>query len=146
MRTLFVAEPPRPWIELPKLVVDASVLASFVFAEPNRDEAEAQMRGRGLCAPTLVDYEFANVALNKIRRKAVSIDHAGRALTEYADLDVERWEADPAELVRIGGEYGLSAYDASYLWVAGHLRAPLATFDKRLAAAASLYLKQLPAS
>ena len=76
----------------------------------------------------------------------MSIDDAGRALAQYADLDVERWDADPGELVRIGDEYGLSAYDASYLWVAGRLRAPLATFDRRLAAAASLYLKQLPAS
>jgi len=146
VRTLFVAEPPRSWIDLPKLVVDASVLASFVFAEPNRDEAEAQMRGRGLCAPALIDYELANVALNKIRGKAVSIDHAARSLAHFADLDVERWEADPGELVRIGEEYGLSAYDGSYLWVAGHLRVPLATFDGRLAAAAVLYLKQLPAS
>ena len=36
--------------------------------------------------------------------------------------------------------YGLSAYDAAYLWVAGSLKAPLATFDAKLAEAAQLYL------
>ena len=122
MRTLFVAEPPRPWAGRPKLVVDASVLAASVFAEAKRHEAEAQMRGRALCAPTLIDYEIANVALNKIRGKAVSFDDAGRALALYESMSVECWEADPGELFRIGEEYRLSAYDASYLWVAGRVR------------------------
>jgi predicted nucleic acid-binding protein len=43
----------------------------------------------------------------------------------------------------IGNSFELSAYDAAYLWVAGHLRAPIATFDARLAAAAKTYLAQL---
>ena len=146
MRTLFVAEPPPPFSGRPKLVVDASVLAAAVFAETKRYEAEVSMHGRTLCAPTLIDYELANVALNKIRDRTVSIGDAGRALARYADLEVERWEADPGELVRIGEKFRLTAYDASYLWVAGHVRAPLATFDARLAAAAVQYLKQLPAS
>ena len=102
------------------------------------------MRGRTLCAPTLLDYELANVALNKVRCKSMSVDDAGRALAEYVTLDVERWEADPDELVRIGEEYRLSAHDAAYLWVAGRVRAPIASFDRSLAAAAAAYMKQLP--
>ena len=69
MRTLFVAEPPLSSSRRPRLVIDANVLAAVLFAEPNRDEAEAQMRGRTLCAPALLDYELANVALNKVRGK-----------------------------------------------------------------------------
>jgi len=144
VRTLFVAEPPLSSSRRPRLVIDANVLAAVLFAEPNRDEAEAQMRGRTLCAPALLDYELANVALNKVRGKSMSVDDAGRALAEYVTLDVERWEADPDELVRIGEEYRLSAYDAAYLWVAGRVRAPIASFDRRLAAAAAAYMKQLP--
>ena len=102
------------------------------------------MRGRALCAPSLIDYELANVALSKIRSNAVSVDDVGRALGVYATLDIERWDVDITSVIRIGEDFGLTAYDAAYLWVAGRLRAPIATFDARLAAAAVSYLKQLP--
>jgi predicted nucleic acid-binding protein len=36
--------------------------------------------------------------------------------------------------------YQLSGYDAAYLWLAGALAAPLATFDAKLAKAANAYL------
>lgn len=144
MRTLFVAEPPRSWAERPKLVVDASLLAATLFSEPARGQADAQVHGRALHAPSLIDYELANVALNKIRSKAVSADDAQHILDVYRQLEIERWDVDPASVIRIGEDFGLTAYDAAYLWVAGHLRAPIATFDARLAAAAATYLKQLP--
>ncbi len=146
MATLFVAEPAGAWAERPRLVVDASLLAATIFAEPGRDEALAQMRGRTLCAPALIDYELANVALNKIRGKAISADEAARALGAYVTLDIERWDVEPVSAVRIGEEFGLTAYDAAYLWVAGRLRVPIATFDARVAAAAAAFLKQLPSS
>jgi predicted nucleic acid-binding protein len=142
--TLFVAEPQQPWALRPKLVVDASLVVAAVFGEPDRDQAKAQMRGRALCAPALIDYELANVALSKIRSKAVSADDAGRALGVYGSLEIERWDVEPASVVRIGADFGLTAYDAAYLWVAGRLRVPIATFDARVAAAAASYLRQLP--
>ncbi len=40
--------------------------------------------------------------------------------------------------------YQLSAYDAAYLWLAAELKAPLATFDAKLAAAAQAHLGALP--
>ena len=39
--------------------------------------------------------------------------------------------------------YELSAYDAAYLWLAAELRAPLATFDRRLAEATQAHLGTL---
>lgn len=102
------------------------------------------MRGRALCAPSLIDYELANVALSKIRNKAMSADDAGRALGFYGQLEIERWDVEPVSVIRIGEDFGLTAYDAAYLWVAGRLRVPIATFDARVAAAAASYLKRLP--
>ena len=41
-------------------------------------------------------------------------------------------------------QYNLSAYDASYLWLAAELQCPLATFDDKLAKAAQAHLSTLP--
>lgn len=144
MVTLFVAEPPSQWTERPRLVVDASLLAAALFGEAGRDEAEAQMRGRSLCAPALMDYELANVALSKIRARSVSADEARQALDIYGALAIERWDVELAPVVEIGDRFGLTAYDAAYLWLAGRLRVPIATFDGRVGAAAAAFLKELP--
>ena len=143
MTSVFVAEPPARWSPRPKLVVDASVVAARVFEEAQREQAEAQMRGRSLCAPTLIDYEIINVALSKIRARGLSAADAARIVSLYANLDIERFDVDMPSTLNIGETFELSAYDAAYLWVAGHLRAPIATFDAHLAAAATAYLSQL---
>ncbi len=44
-------------------------------------------------------------------------------------------DVDHADAVLIARATGLTAYDASYLWLAGHLGAELVTLDARLAAA-----------
>lgn len=139
-----MAEPGAGWAERPKLVIDASLVVAVAFAEPERDVALAQMRGRTLYAPSLIDYEVANVALSKIRRKAVTAAEAQRSAGIFGEMAIERWDIELASVVRIGEQFGLTAYDAAYLWVAGRLRAPIATFDARVAAAAASYLKQLP--
>jgi predicted nucleic acid-binding protein len=144
MANVYVAEPRLDWAQRPKLVIDASLVAAAAFGEPERDQALAQMRGRALCAPALIDYEVANVALSKIRCKAVSADEARRALGVFREFAIDRREVDPGALIGIGETFGLTAYDAAYLWVAGELRAPIATFDSRVAAAAAAYLTQLP--
>ena len=51
---------------------------------------------------------------------------------------------DIAAQVALAQRYGLSAYDAAYLWLAAELKAPLATYDQKLGAAARLHLASLP--
>lgn len=137
---LIVAEPPAAYARRPRLVVDASVLATAVFAEASLDHAVAWMRGRALCAPHLVDYELANVALNKIRRRSITDAAATSALDALASLDMERHAIVPGDVLALAVQYGLTAYDAAYLWLAGNLQAPLATFDVELGAAAQKHL------
>ncbi len=66
--SLFVAEPPAAYHIRPQAVVDASVLAAFLFQEPEAAEAEAQLRPYSLIAPALLTYEIANIAVSKSRR------------------------------------------------------------------------------
>lgn len=55
-------------------------------------------------------------------------------------------DGPPEEIVTIASHYRLTVYDAAYLLVAAAIRAPLATFDKKLSIAASDYLRNLPAA
>lgn len=140
MTTLIIAEPPAEYQIRPLLVVDASVLTAAIFAESNRDQALQWMRGRALHAPQLVDYELANAALNKLRRKQATAETAAAALTTFSALDIERQPTALDGVFRLAAQWGLTAYDAAYLWLAAELKAPLATFDSRLGAAAKAHL------
>lgn len=121
-------------------MVDASVLAAAIFAETALDDAVAWMRGRALCAPHLVDYELASVAINKVRRRSITGAAAVSALDAFVSLDLERHAIAPGAMFELAVQYGISAYDAAYLWLAGNLQAPLATFDAELGAAAQRHL------
>lgn len=138
---LHVAEPVAAYARRPWLVVDASVVAAVLFAEPWRDEAEARFRGRRLCAPSLIDFEIANIAVLKGRKKMLGNEEIERALAAYSGLDLRRENVAASAMRKVAFDYGLTAYDAAYLCVAEAVQAPLATFDALLGRAAKRYLR-----
>jgi predicted nucleic acid-binding protein len=140
-RALHVAEPPAHYRIRPPLVLDCSVLAASVFQEDAQDLAQEHMRHSELHAPYLLQYELANVALKKLRQGFEEVSRAGLQRALEIDVDLHRIEIQ--EVAALANQYRLSAYDASYLWLAADLRAPLATFDEKLAAAAREYLAKL---
>ena len=137
--TLYVAEPPPAYLARPPMVVDCSVLVAVLFKEPTRESALQTMTGRTLHAPTLLDSEIANVAVKK-SRGGLSQAMVGDALTLYVEQAIEQHRPDVQAQYALALRYQLSAYDAAYLWLAGVLQAPLATFDAKLAKAARDYL------
>jgi len=139
---LYVAEPPRLWADLQPTVVDCSVMAALIFDEPAGQTAAALLAGRAMHAPSLLPYEMASVACKKLRAGAQASE-IERALTDFDEQAVELHACAPAAAAQIAQRYGLSAYDAAYLCLAAALRAPLATFDKRLGEAATTHLGQL---
>ena len=139
--TLFVAEPPAIYRIEPPLVVDCSMLCALLFQETERDEAQAQLAARTLLAPALLDYELANVALKKARQGAAPL--AQHALAAYAAMAISLHGIDPVAVLAMAHRYGLSAYDAAYLWLASQMKAPLATFDRKLGEAARQHLGAL---
>lgn len=138
-RVLYVAEPPALWRLRPPVVVDCSVLAALLFAETNADEAAALLAGKLAHAPTLLPFEMTNVARSKLRAGAQS-EAVLAALQDFDDQRIELHAVPPVTLLGLATQYQLSAYDAAYLWLAGDLAAPLATFDRRLAQAAHQHL------
>ncbi len=139
MPRLIVAEPPGAYHARPPLVVDSSLVIAFLFHEENAYEAEMRMDGRALHAPHLIDLEVANACRNRIRSKLVTLEAARDSLDDFLQLDVERHDIDVRATFDLASRYGLTAYDASYLWLAHQLAAPLATFDEALGEAATKY-------
>jgi predicted nucleic acid-binding protein len=135
----YVAEPPPSYLGRPPIVVDCSVLVAVLFQEPVREEAVLAIAGRTLHAPMLLDSEMANVAVKKSRGGAPAA-LVGDALARYAEHAIELHRPDVQAQYSLAMRYGLSGYDAAYLWLAGALQAPLVTFDEKLANAARSYL------
>jgi predicted nucleic acid-binding protein len=142
-QALFVAEPPFAYQVRPALVVDCSLLSAVLFQESTRDMALQQLAGRSLHAPNLLDHEIANVAVKK-QRQNWPVEAIELALTGYALQQIEYHRVDVAAQVLLAQQYKLSAYDAAYLWLAAEIKAPLATFDEKLARAARAHLNKLP--
>ncbi len=118
-------------------VVDASALAALLFAEPEAEAIAASLEGARLAAPSLLGFELANVCLTKMRRHPAQRDRL-RAAFQLADrLAVETVAVDHGAALDLAEATGLTAYDASYLWLARALGGELVTLDRKLAAAAA---------
>ena len=140
---LYIAEPPAAYRLRPPIVVDCSAISAILFDEPARDEALERLAGHSLNAPNLLDHEIVSVALKK-RRQDWPEASLALALADYAAYDIALHPVDLAAQYELATRYQLSAYDAAYLWLAAELKAPLATFDLKLATAAQAHLSALP--
>ena len=114
-------------------VVDASAAAALLFGEPEADTIAAQLDGAQLAAPALLGFELANVCLIKSRRHPEQREALTTAFHLRGRLQVANASIDHDAVLELANETGLTAYDASYLWLARQLGAELVTLDRQLA-------------
>ncbi len=119
-------------------VVDASALAALLFGEPEAGVIAGRLDGARLVAPALLAFELANVCLVKCRRHPALRDALLAGFRLRHRLGVEEVAVDQDDALALSFESGLTAYDASYLWLARKLEAELVTLDKALRKAATL--------
>jgi len=141
-RVLYVAEPAAAWLQRPPVVADCSVVAALVFAESACDQAAALLSHKAVHAPALLPFELASVACKK-QRTGIDAARVAGALRDFAEQRIALHEVPPDAMAELALRYDLSAYDCAYLWLAAELKAPLATFDKKLGNAAKRHLGQL---
>lgn len=119
------------------IAVDTSALAAIVFHEPSSDEVASRLDAADrVVAPVLVWFELANICWNKIRRHPDQREWLLDRLDHAFDLPVELEPVEYRAAAELACESGLSAYDASYLWLSRTLGADLVTLDEPLAKAA----------
>ena len=115
-------------------VVDASVAAKWLFAEPHSAQAAALLTGgEDLLTVDLLFAEVGNVAWKKLARENLSYQDAAHALADLREIDLAVHPV--AELMekalKIAQDHRRSFYDASYLALAVREGAPLITADQR---------------
>jgi predicted nucleic acid-binding protein len=119
-----------------RVVCDASALtAVLIDGGPDGQWATAAITGAELVAPSLVDFETANIIRRHELAHLISADQAAQAQADLLDLAIERW---PYELLatRVWElRLNLSIYDASYVALAELLEVEFVTLDRRIARA-----------
>lgn len=102
-------------------VVDASVAAKWLVAEPGSDTARRVLEGPGpLIAPDLLIAEVGNVLWKKVARRAITRRHAREAviwLPELFDRLFDSAALAPRAL-EIAIEHGATVYDSLYVALA----------------------------
>jgi len=119
------------------VVVDASAIGAIMFGEPEGPTLAAHLEGETLLAPSLLDYELANLALKKARRHPENLPQVVTSLQAALALPLSRIHVPGLAVCLLAADTGLTAYDASYLWLARARDAELVTLDAALAKAAS---------
>jgi predicted nucleic acid-binding protein len=115
------------------VVVDASAIGAIMFEEPEGATLAAHLDGQTLLAPTLIDLELSNLVVKKARKSPDQILPIFLSLQAALALPISRIAVPGAEAFALAAETGLTAYDASYLWLARSRDAELVTLDSELA-------------
>lgn len=120
-----------------RVVADAAALANVIFHESGGAEMGRRLEGAAVYAPTLLRYELQQVAAKKCRQRPLKTREVLAALDRALDprAGIVWMDPNPRDVVLVANATGLSAYDASYLCLAGMLEADLVTRDRALAAA-----------
>src|SRR5271166_4371692 len=113
-------------------VVDASAIAAVLFGEPGSGTLARHLAASFLIAPTLIDFELANVCLKKIRRQPDRREIIWSGYRLRDSIYVETVEVNHTEVLQVAERTGLTAYDASYFWLARQLGLELVSLDKKL--------------
>ena len=116
-------------------VVDASALAALLFGEPEGAAVAERLQGASLIAPALLPFEIANSCVTKLRRHPEQRDALMTAFGMLDRMEVGIVEVDHGEVLGLAERSGLTAYEASYLWLARRTSYELVTLDRRLEAA-----------
>ena len=125
------------------IVIDASVALAWCFPDEASAYADAVLvglEGRSILVPAVWSLEVANAIAVGERRKRITDPEIRQFVQLLQGLPIQEVVMPVAvsvsSVLPLAREYGLSAYDASYLDVAMKNGAPLATADGRLEKAA----------
>ena len=121
------------------IVIDASVALAWCFPDEASDYADgvlAELDDQTVIVPAIWSIEITNALLVGERRKRIRQPEVRRFVELLQGLtiveDRQPFADTVSNVLPLAREFGLSAYDATYLDVAVRHAAPLATLDGAL--------------
>jgi predicted nucleic acid-binding protein len=125
-------------------VFDASFVGALIIPDEKNPKVEKTHTAIGeedeIFVPQLLWYELSSIFRNLIRHKRYTFDDVLQFYPQFAavrfTVDFETGIDYSQKLLRLCGDYKLSAYDAAYLELADRRKAVLCTLDKELQGAA----------
>ncbi len=127
------------------IVVDCSIALSWYLPDESNSAANEVLdlvSFNGAFIPFIFKAEFSNSLLMAIRRNRINESYREKVLAAFDILNFVQDDAGSKkcwpEGVSLCDRHSLTAYDATYLELAVRQKVPLATLDKKLAAAALL--------
>lgn len=122
------------------IVIDASVAAAWRFPDEESDVASRALTAvvtyRG-AVPFMFVYEICNVLIKGEREQRIDAAASSDFLARLDTLPMKAdREHDIDTVMRLARKHRLTGYDAAYLETALRRKAPLATLDNALRAAA----------
>ena len=123
-------------------VIDASVAAAWCFRDEEGSAQADAVMARTAEQPSIVPgifwHEMRNILSVAERKGRIAAMEADRHVDRLRTLPIVTDDAqDDREILGLTRRWNLSAYDAAYLETARRRGADIATFDRRLAAAAT---------
>ena len=124
-----------------RFVLDASVAIAWAIrdeAHPLADRAFLAVQTGSAVVPAIWWYEIRNVLMLNGRRGRIEPSDSSQFLADLEQFEIEvDFPQDSDVCIELARKHALSFYDAAYLALALRERAPLATLNKQLAAAAA---------
>ena len=122
-------------------VLDVSVTVAWCLPDEESEAANRaldRLRSEEAVVPTLWWFELRNALVVNERRGRLAETGTAAFLSDLARLPirVEERPSDSDLVLALARRYGLTVYDAAYLAAGVGRSAPLATLDRKLAAAA----------
>lgn len=109
----------------------------MIYDEPGGELVSARLVSTKLMAPHLIDFELTNIYLKKARRNPEQRGQLLRGFRLRRRLNIETFQVDFERVLALAETTCLTAYDASYLFLARQFDAELVTLDRQLEAAAT---------
>ena len=118
-------------------VVDASFVLGFLLPDEKQKLVDSifqnyEKREIKLISSPLLPFEVSNGLRSAIIRKRIVAALGQQLLTDFLALRIVLQPVDFSKVFALALKHNISAYDASYLWIAHDTKCPLLTLDDSL--------------
>ena len=112
-----------------EIVIDTSAIIAAIADEPDGDNVINLTENAILVCPSAILFEIPNAITRMIRKKVIDKDKMSQLLKSFQKIPIKLFENNPEDVLEIGWEYKIYAYDAFFLDTAKNLNLPLLTLD-----------------